>query len=218
MAALATRAFVAAGGDFYLCPLSENQLSRQARLELLQPVFDGTQTLQPVYRPGPQGQPDELVAEGFSVDVELTATVDEKQVCWTERRWLVRSAAYAQAQQTALQRRLEKATKQLRELVVCKQGKKQLFHAELMQAAAAIGKREGVEGVLSYSVQALLRTRHVRAYLSLKWKNSCRRSLEANTSRKQGGRGPSQSIGTAFLVFLCQPNTRVVPGGLGCPP
>src|SRR5271163_1741089 len=162
MAALATRAFVAAGGDFYLCPLSENQLSRQARLELLQPVFDGTQTLQPVYRPGPQGQPDELVAEGFSVDVELTATVDEKQVCWTERRWLVRSAAYAQAQQTALQRRLETATKQLRELVERKQGKKQLFHAELMQAAAAIVKREGVEGLLSYSVQALLRTRHVR--------------------------------------------------------
>src|SRR5437588_8650783 len=38
MAALATRAFVAAGADFYLCPLSENQLSRAARRELLQPA------------------------------------------------------------------------------------------------------------------------------------------------------------------------------------
>ena len=65
MAALATRAFVAAGGDFYLCPLSENQLSRAERRELLQPVWDGTQALQPVWRPGPEGQPDELVAEGF---------------------------------------------------------------------------------------------------------------------------------------------------------
>jgi transposase len=164
MAALATRAFVAAGGDFYLCPLSENQLSRQARLELLQPVFDGVQTLQPVYRPGPQGQPDELVAEGFSADVELTATVGEKQVCWTERRWLVRSQAYAQAQQMALERRLEKATKALRELVVRKQGKKQLFHAELMQAAAAIVAGEGVEGLLSYTAQAMMTTRKVRAY------------------------------------------------------
>src|SRR3954470_602269 len=89
MAALATRAFVAAGEDFYLCPLSENQLSRTARLELLQPVFDGTQALQPVRRPGGEGQPDELVAEGFCVDVELTAVVGEQQVSWTERRWLV---------------------------------------------------------------------------------------------------------------------------------
>ena len=73
MAALATRAFVAAGQDFYLCPLSENQISRAERQELLQPVFDGTQALEPVWRPGAEGQPDELVAEGFSVDVELTA-------------------------------------------------------------------------------------------------------------------------------------------------
>src|SRR5215475_3789899 len=65
MASLATRAFVAAGGDFYLCPLPENQISRPERRELLQPVFDGTQQLQQVWRPGPKGQPDELVAEGF---------------------------------------------------------------------------------------------------------------------------------------------------------
>src|SRR5436309_9506782 len=41
MAALATRAFVAAGGDFYLCPLSENQLSRAERRALLQAVWAG---------------------------------------------------------------------------------------------------------------------------------------------------------------------------------
>src|SRR5947207_3889013 len=76
MAALVTRAFVAAGDDFYLCPLSENQLSRAERRALLQPVWEGTQALQPVCRPGPEGQRDELVAEGFAVDVALTATVD----------------------------------------------------------------------------------------------------------------------------------------------
>src|SRR3954453_22806011 len=64
MAALATRASVASGVDFYLCPLSESQLSRQARRELLQPVFEGAQPLQPVWRPGAAGQPDELVAQG----------------------------------------------------------------------------------------------------------------------------------------------------------
>ncbi len=48
MAARATRAFVASGGDFYLCPLAEAQLSRAGRGELLRPVWDGTQALQPV--------------------------------------------------------------------------------------------------------------------------------------------------------------------------
>jgi transposase len=164
MAALATRAFVAAGQDFYLCPLSENQLSRAERHELLQPVFAGTQVLQQVWRPTGDGQPDELVAEGFCVDVGLTAKVGDKEVSWTERRFLVRSLAYAQAQQTALERRLEKATRALRELVVRKQGKKQLFHAELMEAAEAIVKREGVEGLLSYTAQAMMTTRQVRPY------------------------------------------------------
>jgi transposase len=164
MAALATRAYVAAGGDFYLCPLSENQLSRAQRRELLRPVFNGTQALQQVWRPGGKGQPDELVAEGFRVDVELAATVGDQEVRWTERRFLVRSQAYAQAQEAALERRLAQATKAVHELVVRKQGKKQLFHAELMQAAEAIVKREGVEGLLSYTARVLMTTRRVRAY------------------------------------------------------
>src|SRR3954464_13575837 len=164
MAALATRAFVAAGGDFYLCPLSESQVSRSQRRPLLQPVFDGTQALQQVWRPGGEGQPDELVAEGFRVDVELTATVGDEAVRWTERRWLVRSQAYAQAQEAARERRLATATAAWRELVVRQQGKKPLFHAELMQAAAAIVTREGVEGLLEYTARAVMTTRPTRAY------------------------------------------------------
>jgi transposase len=164
MAALATRAFVAASQDFYLCPLSENQLGRAERRELLQPAFAGAQALEQVWRPTGDGEPDELVAEGFWVDVELTATVGDKEVSWTERRFLVRSLAYAQAQQAALERRLDKAAKALRELVVRKQGKKQLFHAGLMEAAEAIVKREGVEGLLSYTAEAMMTTRRVRAY------------------------------------------------------
>lgn len=164
MAALATRAFVAASEDCYLCPLSENQLSRAQRRVLLQGVWAGTQALQPVCRPGPEGHPDELVAEGFGVEVPLTATVAGQEVRWTERRWLVRSQAYAQAQQAALERRLATAQAALRDLPTRKQGKKQRFHAELVQAAEAIVAREGVEGLLRYTVAARVRTRPVRAY------------------------------------------------------
>src|SRR6266566_2470217 len=164
MAALGTRAVVAAGGDFYLCPLPEAQLSRAQRRALLQPVFDGTQALARVTRPAAKGQGEELVAEGFGVDVALTATVDEKEISWTERRWLVRSQAYAQAQQAALERRLATASAALQELVQRKQGKKRRFHAALMRAAADIVNEQGVEGLLHYDIQAVLATRHVRAY------------------------------------------------------
>jgi transposase len=164
MGALATRAFVAAGGDFYLCPLAEAQLSRAERQELLRPVWDGTQALQQVWRPGAEGQPDERVAEGFAVDVALRGLVGEQERPWTERRWLVRSQAYAQAQEAALERRLAKATAAFRELTRRKQGKKRLFHAELMDAAAAIGTRERVEGLLSCTACAVLTAGRKRAY------------------------------------------------------
>jgi transposase len=159
MGSLATRAFVAAGGDSHLCPLAESQLSRVQRRELLRPVWEGTQALEQVRRPGPEGHPDELAAEGFGVEAELTAMVDQKEVRWTERRWLVRSLAYAQSQQAALERRLERATAALRELVVRKRGKKRLFHAGLMNAAEGIVAREGVEGLLSCTATAVLAKR-----------------------------------------------------------
>jgi transposase len=188
MAALATRAFVASGGDFYLCPLSENQLSRGQRRALLQAVWNGTQALQPVWRPGPEGQPDELVAEGFAVDVALTATVGAQEVRWTERRWLVRSRAYAQAQEAALERRLAKAEAALRDLPTRKQGKKQLFHAELVRAAEAIVAREGVTGLLHYTAQVRTATRPVRAYR---------------------GRPARQETEVYFAVEVCRDEVRI---------
>jgi transposase len=130
----------------------------------LRPVWDGAQALSPVWRPGPEGQPDELVAEGFGVDVALTAWIEEEEVQWTERRWLVRSQAYAQAQEAALERRLATALTALQALPTRKQGKKQLFHAELVDAAAAIGTRARVEGLLRCTVRAVLTTRPKRAY------------------------------------------------------
>ena len=185
MAASATRAFVASGADLYLCPLSEAQISRAERQELLQPVWGGTQALQPVWRPGADGQPDELVAEGFAVDVELTATVGVKEVRWTERRWLVRSQAYARAQEAALERRLGRATQALHGLIVRKQGKKPLFHAELMAAAQAIVTREGVDGLLSYTVRAMAATRPVRAYRDRPARQETEVSFEIDVRRAE---------------------------------
>jgi transposase len=185
MAALATRGFVAAGADWYLCPLSENQISRAERQELLHPVWDGPQALQPVWRPGVDGQPAELVATGFSVDVELTATVGDKPVRWTERRWLVRSQSYARAQEAALERRLERATQAVHELTVRKRGKTPLFYAELMEAAQAIVRREGVDGLLGYTVRAVMAARQVRVYRDRPARQETAVSFEIEVSRAE---------------------------------
>jgi transposase len=152
----------------------------------LRPVWDGAVTLQQVSRPGPEGQPDELVAEGFWLDVELTAQVDQKVVRWTERRWLVRSVAYATAQREALERRLATAEAALRDLVVRKQGKKQLFHADLMGAAEGIVKREGVEGLLSYEATAMMRTIKKRAYRGRAAREEAEVFFEIEVQRDEG--------------------------------
>jgi transposase len=137
-AALGTRAYLASTNDYYLCPLPETQISAEQRRDWLQPVWQGQQPLQPVYRPTAEGEPEELVAEGFSRDLPLQAEVDGQLVSWTERRWLVRSLAYAAGQQKQLDRRLQKAQEQLEQLNERKQGKKRLTAEELQAAAEAI--------------------------------------------------------------------------------
>jgi transposase len=164
MAALATRAYVASTGDYYLCPLSEAQLPREELLGLLQPYWQGQQGLVRVYRPAEDDAEQELVAEGFCLDVPLQCDVDGKVVRWTERRWLVRSLAYAGGQHEQLGRRLQAATEQLEGLNQRKQGKKRLSAEEMAKAAEDIVKKQRVQGMLSWQVQTTTHTRKVRAY------------------------------------------------------
>jgi transposase len=165
MAAFTTRLYVASTRDFYLCPLSESQLAKEERQALLQPVWDGTQQLQPVFRPPatPDGQP-ELIAEGFPVDVVLCGQLDGKEVTWTERRWFVRSVAFAQAQEARLEARIAKAIREVERLNERKQGKKRLSLEETKQAAERIIKEAGVEAFVSWRVQVQTHERKVRGY------------------------------------------------------
>jgi transposase len=163
-AALGIRAYLASTADYYLCPLPETIVSAEARLALLQPVWQGQQPLQRVCRPAADGQTEDLVAEGFFVDVPLTAEVEGKKVAWPERRWLVRSLAYAAGQHKQLDRRLHKAAEQLARLNERKQGKKRLTARQMEAAAQQIVQEQRVEGLLRFEVKTATRTRKVRAY------------------------------------------------------
>jgi transposase len=163
-AALATRAFLASTGDYYLCPLSETQLPAQNRRELLQPVRQGRVRLQQVFRPAAEDEAAELVAQGFSLDVPLVAEVDGQRVTWTERRWLVQSLAFAAGQHKQLERRLQKAEEDLAGLNERKRGKKRLSAPELQEAAEAIVQKQRVAGLLRVQVRTTTHQRQVRGY------------------------------------------------------
>ena len=161
---LDTRAYLASTLDYYLGPLSETQVSAEQRRALLQPVWQGRQRLSAVYRPGDEDLEEELVAEGFCLDVPLSREVGQKQVEWTERRWLVRSLAYAAGQHKQLDRRLQKASEQLAGLDERKQGKKRLTAREMAAAAEEIVTKHRVEDMLDWQVKTTTHKRKVRAY------------------------------------------------------
>jgi transposase len=166
MAALDTRAFVHAEGDFYLCPLSATQLSAEALESYLEPVWetDGPLRLTPIYREQANAE-QKLIAEGYERLESLSATVDGRTLTWTERRLVVRSMQHAQAAEVALQARLKQAVQDIMRLNVRKRGKQCFTEVEaLRQAAESIVARHQVQGLVRLSYTEQVDRRPVRRY------------------------------------------------------
>jgi transposase len=95
----------------------------------------------------------------------LQANVAEKVVSWVERRLVVRSLAQAQAAETALQARLDKALLALQGLTERRQGKERLTEIDALQKTAeAVLKKHAVEGLLHLSYRQQVEERTVRQY------------------------------------------------------
>ena len=164
MGALDTRAFVQAGGDYYLCPLGLTQLPAEVLRTYLAPVWAGEQGLTAICRQGGDGS-QEQIAEGFEQVQELTAVVDGQTITWTERRLAIRSFWLVEKAIRGLRARLDKAQAELAALTARKQGKKRFRDlAELRQAAAAILTRHDVAGLLRLDYQESLHRCPRRAY------------------------------------------------------
>ena len=150
MAALDTRAHIAATRDWYLCPLPATQVPVAALDTWLAPVVAGTQILTAVERPGAASADGGRVrvAEGYEWNETLTATMDGTRVTWTERRLLVRSLAHAQAAETALRARLAKAQAALAPFATLPTRRRGRDGQERMTAAQAIVTRYRVEECL----------------------------------------------------------------------
>jgi len=164
MAALQTRAFLEAGGDFYLCPLSEAQLPPEVLEGYLAAVWAGQQELISITRQGADGK-EKVIAEGFERQQIQTAVVDGQSVEWTQRQLVVCSLKQAQGAKEALHARLEKAQGAIEALKQRGKGKRRLStKGALREAAEGIVKRYRVEGLLRLTYLQRVHKQHLRRY------------------------------------------------------
>lgn len=164
MSAMETRAFLQAGGDYYLCPLSALQVPPEVLEGYVAPVWTGQQPLTRVYRTAANGK-RQLVAEGYERLEPLTAVVGGEPLPWTERRLVIRSRLLAQAGERGLRARLTKAQAAVEALTARRQGKPRLTQLPALQAAVeAILRRYRVEGLLAVRYEERVQERAVRRY------------------------------------------------------
>jgi transposase len=164
MGSRATRAFIQAGRDYYLCPLSAIQLPDEDLRDYLAPVWRDEQALVKIYRETINGE-QKLIARGYERQVEMTGEVAGELITWTERHLVVRSLQQVQAAQTRLQQRIEKAKAAVEALNERGRGKQRYVDiAALRQAAKALIKGHQVEGLLTLNFEETVRRRQVRRY------------------------------------------------------
>jgi transposase len=144
MAALATRAELAAHGDYYLMPLPMTGDTKKLCEGWLDNLLSGKVKTQELWHD------EEDLGLGWEFIRGLNATVDGKSVRWKERIQLLRSPELTQRKQANLQARLRRAEQAVRALTpAVGPGRKQCREeASLQEAVHAILKRCDVVGLL----------------------------------------------------------------------
>jgi transposase len=161
--ALETRAFIHAGGDDYLCPLSEVQRPPAVLAGYLAPAGAETQALAMIHRLPQEGVP-ELMAEGFEFLEPMTAEVAGKPHSWLERRLVIPSFQLAQAGERGWRARLAKAQAAIADISERHRGQRRYPDPSALRVA--------VDTILArYRVHGLL---HVR-YKEQGWERPRRR-------------------------------------------
>jgi transposase len=112
MAALETRAEIAARGDFYLTPLPMTGATKDQFATWVEDAVTGPRRAELVgIRIG-----EDQVGTGYEFTRNQTATVEGVERTWSERVQVIRSDSLAETQARALQRRLAKAEAAVRAL------------------------------------------------------------------------------------------------------
>ncbi len=164
MAALATRAHLAAGNDYYLCPLSATQLNNEQLKSLLEPVWNEKQQLTTIEYDYANGK-TEKIAVGYECSRTCKTSIDGSEYSWSERMFVVRSLKSAVSSEKSLRTRLSKATSALEELGQSRRGKKKLLtKVDWLEAVEAILLEYRVQGLFHLDYEVSTEPRLKRAY------------------------------------------------------
>ncbi|HZC00289.1 MAG TPA: IS1634 family transposase, partial [Gammaproteobacteria bacterium] len=164
MASRQTRAWIAAQGAYYLCPLSQVQLSAGELAEAVESALRGDVELCAVYREVDDGQA-ERIAQGYERQVPMVLDVAGESQSWMERRFVVQSLRHAKASEASLRARVAKAQTQVEALNRRGRGRKCFEEIDdLRQAVNAIVQRHQVEDFLWLRYDQPCTSRPVRAY------------------------------------------------------
>jgi transposase len=151
MAALETRAEIAANRDFYLTrlPLTGTVPAQCAAWVEAAVVGDRAEELIEIHRG--EGEEQELLGRGYEFERPQGALVGEVEHTWTERVQVIRSESAAESQAAALDRRLKQAEAALRGLTPpVGPGRTQFTTGwELEQAVDALLAEQGATGLLT---------------------------------------------------------------------
>jgi transposase len=161
MAALETRAEIAAAGDFYLTRLPLTGEVTAQFTAWVEAALTGAAAAQLVEI----RREDELIAVGYEFERSRSAVVNQAIHTWTERVQILRSESLAQSQAAALERRLEKAEAALLGLTPPPGPGRTQFTTgwELERAVTAVLAEHQVEGLLevSFEREETSRTKYV---------------------------------------------------------
>lgn len=171
MDALAIRSDLVRHGERYLMPLSQKQVDGATLLGYLDEWGAGPAEkcqLEQVMSVDEQGK-SHVVAEGFTVTVPQTHPVVTAEqadaTTWTERRFVVRSPAYAQAQQEQLAKRLTETERALHRLVERRRGYRYpATVAEVEERVRQLLSAQHCEAYLTVAVTATTVSKAIRPY------------------------------------------------------
>ena len=184
---------------------------------LLEPVWAGTQVLDPVHR-APETALDkpEHIANGYAYSVTLKEEHGGESIEWQEQRLVVQSLKHAIAQKKALDARLEKAKQAIEDLNKQGRGRKRLDEEGLRMAVESILKRYNLVGLLAVEYCVQTKTTRKRAYLmrpahevtvvTVTVSTSCDATAYENTVRCMGWRvyicnDTELGLGEAVLAY-----------------
>ena len=161
---LATRAFIVASGDAYLCPLSKKQFSEEQISHELDRAFATEKPLTKVFRQNAKGEQN-LIAEGFEICRTLNTEVHGKEFHWQERLFLVRSFQHAQTAERGLLKRLQQAQTEIEALNQKGRGKRRPKTLKaLEEKIEELLKKHRVHQLLHVDIQETFQHQRVRNY------------------------------------------------------